>query len=265
MLFSLLVCLLGGIAAGLLSGMLGIGGGILIVPLLIYLLPIMGLPASIVVPTAIATSLATIMLTTLSGARAHAKRGYVDWQWVKLLSPLLIVGGLVGAFVGTRIPPELLQRIFAAVLLLLAVHMIWKHRPRAADKKIKPAKVRAFAGAIGVISALVGIGGGALVVPLLHYYQVAMRNAVAVAAVCSVLLSGFGALTYVVAGPPASVANVPGLWGYVYAPAWLALAATAMVFARVGAALAHRLPVRYLQRAFAVMLISVAIHLLLGR
>lgn len=265
MLFSLLICLVGGIAAGLLSGMLGIGGGILIVPLLIYLLPIMGLPASIVVPTAIATSLATIMLTTLSSARAHAKRGYVDWAWVKLLGPFLIAGGLVGAYLGTRIPPEILQRIFAAVLIFLAVHMIWKHRPKSVDAQINRPIARAFASVIGVVSALVGIGGGALIVPLLHFYQVAMRNAVAVAAVCSVLLAGFGSLTYMLAGPAPSASGVSGLIGYVYLPAWLAISTTSMIFARIGAAIAHRLPVRYLQRAFAVLLISVALHLFFGR
>jgi len=263
-LFSLLICLAGGIAAGLLSGMLGIGGGILIVPLLIYLLPIMGLPAETVVPTAIGTSLATIMLTTLSSARAHAKRGYVLWHWVRLISPTLIFGGLLGAYLGTRLPPELLQRIFAVMLLFLAVHMIWKHRPRSEDRTVSTLGVQSFSGAIGVISALVGIGGGALVVPLLHFYQVAMRNAVAVAAVCSVLLSGFGMFTYMFAGPPIGMAAISGLIGYVYIPAWLAIAATSMIFARVGAAIAHRLPVRYLQRGFAILLITVSVHLFFG-
>lgn len=264
MLLSLLICLAGGVAAGLLSGMLGIGGGILIVPLLIYLLPIMGLPPEIIVPTAIGTSLATIMLTTLSSARAHAKRGYVLWHWVKLISPTLIAGGLIGAFLGTRLPPELLQRIFAIMLMFLAVHMVWKHRPRSEDRRVNPLGVQSFGGAIGIISALVGIGGGALIVPLLHFYQVAMRNAVAVAAVCSVLLSGFGMLTYMFAGPPIGVTAISGLIGYVYLPAWLAISATSMIFARVGAAVAHKLPVRYLQRGFAVLLISVALHLFFG-
>jgi|SRR5690554_3709896 len=263
MLFSLLVCLLGGIAGGLLSGMLGIGGGILMVPLLIYLLPIMGMPAAIVVPTAIGTSLATIMLTTLSGARAHAKRGYVEWSWVKLVAPAMVIGGFLGGALGARIPPELLQRIFAFVLLLLALQMLWKKRPQAQDRNHNPTVVRATGVGIGAIAALVGIGGGALLVPLLHFYQVAMRNAVAIAAVCSVVLAAVGTFSYMFLAPTVSHPDIPGLIGYIYLPAWLAIAATSVIFARVGAAIAHRLPVRYLQRAFAVLLVSVSVHLFL--
>lgn len=264
MLTSLLICLAGGVAGGLLSGMLGIGGGILIVPLLIYLLPIMGMPTALVVPTAIGTSLATIMLTTLSGARAHAKRGYVQWSWVKLIAPAMVIGGFVGGALGARLPPDILQRIFAIVLLLLALQMIWKQRPQAQDRQHKPVVVRGLGVGIGAVAALVGIGGGALVVPLLHYYQVAMRNAVAIAAVCSVVLAAVGTFSYMVLAPTLKHADIPGLIGYVYLPAWFAIAATSVIFARVGAAIAHRLPVRYLQRAFAVLLVTVSLHLLLG-
>jgi len=263
-LFSLLVCALGGILAGTFSGLLGIGGGILIVPLLIYLLPIMGLPAEVVVPTAIATSLGTIMATTFSGMLAHHKRGYVDWKWARLLSPFLIVGGLAGAWMGSWLNPDLLRRIFAFILLLLAIRMVWKHQPKAVEKRIRPWVVRFWSTGIGIISALVGIGGGALVVPFLSFYQLAMRNAVAVAAVCSVLLSATGAITYAILGSQAHDAQVPGLIGFVYLPALLAISATSVIFARVGASLAHRLPVRYLQRGFAVLLIAVSIHLLIS-
>ncbi|TRW50340.1 sulfite exporter TauE/SafE family protein [Aliidiomarina halalkaliphila] len=258
---SLLICVLAGVFAGLLSGMLGIGGGVLIVPLLIYLLPSLGLPASIVVPTAIGTSLATIMVTTLSGARAHAKRGYVEWPWVKLLLPTLLLGGFFGAYLGTRLPAEVLQRIFAVILTLLAVRMIWKHTPHKPKGEPILWLVRVWGSVIGVVSALVGIGGGALVVPLLHFYQVAMRNAVAVAAVTSVVLSAVGTATYMFAAPALEQGRIPGLIGYVYLPAWLAIVATSAIFARVGAAIAHRLPVRYLQRGFAILLISIAVHL----
>ncbi|WP_194757005.1 sulfite exporter TauE/SafE family protein [Aliidiomarina indica] len=260
---SLLICLLAGVFAGLLSGMLGIGGGVLIVPLLIYLLPSLGLPASIVVPTAIGTSLATIMVTTLSSARGHAKRGYVQWSWVKLLLPTLLLGGFFGAYAGTRLAPEILQRIFAVILILLAVRMVWKHAPSKPAGEPTFWIVRAWGSVIGVISALVGIGGGALVVPLLHFYQVAMRNAVAVAAVTSVVLSAVGTATYMFAAPPLEGTRITGLIGYVYVPAWLAIVATSAIFARVGASIAHRLPVRYLQRAFAILLISIAVHLFL--
>lgn len=264
MLISLLMCVIAGVFAGLLSGMLGIGGGVLIVPLLIYLLPSLGLPASIVVPTAIGTSLATIMITTLASARGHAKRGYVLWPWVRVILPTLILGGFLGAYLGTQLAPELLQRIFAVILSLLALRMIWKRQPSKREGGPPNWIVRAWSAVIGVVSALVGIGGGALVVPLLHFYQIAMRNAVAVAAVTSVVLAAVGTLTYMVGRPDLGDASIPGLVGYVYLPAWLAIVATSAVFARVGASIAHRLPVRYLQRAFAVLLITIAVHLFIS-
>lgn len=259
----LIILLLGGVFAGLLSGMLGIGGGILVVPLLIYLLPVMGLPASIVVPTAIGTSLATIAVTTLSSAYAHHRHGNIEWSWVKQLAPMLVLGGALGSWLGMSINPLLLQRVFAVMLLILALRMIWKRQPRNKDKAIKNWKIRSMGSGIGAISALIGIGGGALVVPLLHYYQVSMARAVAIAAVCSVVLSAFSTLLYATVGSNTHGLAISGLVGFLYVPAWLGIAATSVLFAPVGAKLATRLPVRYLQRVFASLLIVVSIHLLI--
>lgn len=260
---ALATLLLGGVFAGLLSGMLGIGGGILVVPLLIFLLPVMGLPAAIIVPTAIGTSLATIAITTFSSAYAHQRHGNIQWPWVKQLAPVLILGGVLGSWVGVSINPLILQRVFALMLLVLAMRMIWKRQPRNKEKAIKNWKVRSFGTAIGAISALIGIGGGALVVPLLHYYQVPMARAVAVAAVCSVVLATFSTLLYATMGGSAHGLEIPWLVGFIYVPAWLGIAATSVLFAPVGAKVATRLPVRYLQRVFASLLIVVAIHLLI--
>ncbi|RUO26462.1 sulfite exporter TauE/SafE family protein [Aliidiomarina minuta] len=261
MIISILICLLGGAIAGILSGMLGIGGGIVVVPLLIYLLPVMGVPAALVVPMAVGTSLATIVVTTLSGAYAHHRHDKILWSWVALIGPFLIVGGIAGATLGTQLAPELLQRVFATVLLVLAVRMIWKTQPVAEDRHISKGPVRAWSAVIGVISSLVGIGGGALVVPLLHYYQVAMRNAVAVAAVCSVMLAFFGTLTYAWLGQQVVADKVSMSLGFIYLPAWLSLSVASGLFAPVGAKLAQIMPVRWLQRAFAFLLIVVSIHL----
>lgn len=256
---SIVLLALGGLVGGLLSGMLGIGGGIVVVPLLIYLLPVMGIPAALVVPMAVGTSLATIVVTAASGALTHYKNGLILWPWVKLIAPFLIVGGILGGYIGASIDPVVLQRIFATVLILLAVRMIWKLQPRAEDKRIRRTPVRIWSASIGVVSSLVGIGGGALVVPLLHYYQVMMRNAVAVAAVCSVLLAMFGAATYVWTG----IGRVDVAWslGYIYLPAWLGIGVVSALVAPLGATLAHRMPVRYLQRVFALLLIVVSLHL----
>lgn len=258
---SLLLCALGGALGGMLSGMLGIGGGIVVVPLLIYLLPLMGIPAHLVVPMAVGTSLATIVVTTLSGAYAHHRHGMILWRWVRLLAPFLVLGGIVGAALGSVLDPALLQRIFATVLLVLAARMIWKTSPLAADRHAPAGVVRSWSLGIGVISSLVGIGGGALVVPLLHYYQVAMRNAVAVAAVCSVLLATFGTVTYAWLGQRAVTPELTWTLGFVYIPAWLSLSIASALFAPLGAKLAQCVPVRWLQRAFALLLVVVSIHL----
>lgn len=256
---SYLFLALGGIVGGLLSGMLGIGGGIIVVPLLIYLLPLMDVPAALVAPMAVGTSLATIVVTTASSAYAHHKNRMILWDWVRLISPFLVIGGVVGGYLGASIDPVVLQRVFATVLLLLAARMIWKMQPRAQQQGIHPTPVRICSTLIGIVSALVGIGGGALVVPLLHYYQVLMRNAVAIAAVCSVMLALFGTATYAWMGRGG--VDVSGAFGYIYLPAWLGIVVFSVLCAPLGAAVAHRLPVRYLQRAFALLLIVVSLHL----
>lgn len=257
-----LILLIVGVFAGLLSGALGIGGGILVVPLLIYLLPIMGVPASIVVPTAIGTSLATIAVTTFSSAFAHHRKGNIEWKWVRWLAPTIVLGGILGSWLGSTIPPVILQRVFAVILLFLAIRMIRKRQPRNSEKAIKQWKVKSFGTSIGIVSALVGIGGGALVVPLLNYYQVLMTRAVAVAAVCSVVLSVFSSVLYATMGSGVHDIEMFGLLGFLYLPAWFGIVLTSVLFAPVGAKIATVLPVRYLQRAFAVLLILVAMHLL---
>lgn len=258
---SLLLLALGGIVGGLLSGMLGIGGGIIVVPLLIYLLPLMGIDSHLVVPMAVGTSLATIVVTTLSGAYAHHRHGMILWSWVRLIAPFMVLGGVAGAVLGVYIEPAMLQRIFATVLLLLSARMIWKIQPRAADKKVRRLPVRMWSVGIGGVSSLVGIGGGALVVPLLHYFQVTMRHAVAVAAVCSVLLGVVGTLSYAVLGQQTTEHHVSWALGFVYLPAWVSISTFSVVFAPVGAKLARVVPVRWLQRAFALLLILVSVHL----
>lgn len=259
-----IILLISGVFAGLLSGMLGIGGGVLVVPLLIYLLPVMGLPAEIVVPTAIGTSLATIVITTLSSAYTHRKNGHLDWHWVKLLAPVLVLGACLGTWLGVSIDPSVLQRFIAVMLFVLALRMVWKRQPRQQDKIVKTWKIRSLGFGSGIIAALIGIGGGAFVVPILHYYRVPMIRAVAAAAVCSVVLSSVSTVLYATMGASAHDYTMVGLIGFVYWPAWLAVAITSVLFAPVGATVADRLPVRYLQRVFASLLMVISLHLFIS-
>lgn len=258
------LCALGGLVAGVLSGLLGIGGGIIVVPLLIYLLPFMGIPPDLVAPMAVATSLATIVVTSLSGAYVHHRHGAVLWHWVRVVAPLLIAGGIAGSFVGASLNPELLQRLLALILILLAARMVIKQKPGTQNHAPPTMLIRLWSGVIGMISTLVGIGGGALVVPMLNFYRIALRNAVAIAAVCSVLLALFGTITYAWLGSQGEAGDIPGAFGFIYMPAWLGIAAVSVIAAPCGARLAQHVPIHWLKRMFALLLVVVAIHLFMN-
>lgn len=260
---SYLVLTLGGIVAGCISGMFGIGGGVLVVPLLIYVLPALGFPAEIVIPTAIGTSLATIAVTTSSGAWAHHTMNNISWSWVRRLGPIVVCGSMLGAWWGVSIDPVYLKQIFAVILFILAWRMILSRTAERGQARIRQPILLLQGVCIGIVSVLVGIGGGTLVVPLLHHYGVQLSRAVAIAAVISVLLSIFSTLVYILLGSEVHTYQLPGLWGYFYFPAWLAIGVSSVLFAPLGAKLAVRLPVRYLRRLFAGLLAVISIHILI--
>ncbi len=255
-------CLAGGMVAGLLAGMLGIGGGLVIVPLLIYLLPLLGVSADLVVPMAVATSLATIVMTTSSSARSHLKHGQVSWFWVRRLIPGLMVGAIIGAWSATLIKPEWLQRIFAVVLMLLSIRMLIPQRGGEPITEVSKRLMALISTFLGALSALVGIGGGSLTVPLLQRLRVPIRQAIAVSSVGSLSIGISAALAFIVLGQ--QLDNAHGLFGYVHVQAWFAISATSMLFAPLGAILTQRIPVKHLQRGFAIFLVIISLELILG-
>ncbi len=246
-----------GALVGLLAGLLGVGGGLVVVPTLIYLLPISGVPQHLVTHMAVATSLATIVVTSIASVRAHSRHGSVIWWVFKAMTPGVIVGGLLGAQLARLIPANGLKLVFAIFALAIAAQMFLRLRP--APHKQEPGKLGlAIAGAIiGSFSTLVGIGGGSITVPFLTYWNTAMARAVGTASAIGLPLSIAGTLGFILNGigrtdlPPLSL-------GFVYLPAFFGIVLISSQTAPLGARLAQKLPARILSRIFALFLLLVA-------
>ena len=250
-----------GAVAGVLAGLLGVGGGLVIVPVLLWLFTARGFDSSIVLHLAIGTSLATIIATSISSVRAHHRRGAVRWPLFLRLAPGIVVGALFGAWVADRIATAWLQRVFAAFVIAVGIQML--ANPRVTGHR-NPPDTPGLSGAgsvIGAMSALVGIGGGTLTGPFLMWHRVPAVNAVATSSACGLPIAIAGTLGFVVMGW-ADPALPPGATGYLYWPAAAGIVAASVFTAPAGAWLAHRLPVPALKRAFAALLLLVGSRLL---
>lgn len=250
-----------GAVAGLLSGLFGIGGGIVLVPFMIWLFSLSEFPADSIVHMAIATSLATIILTSISSVLAHQRIGTLQWSAVLLIAPYMFAGAILGSVIAGHLPGELLQTVFAVYLIIVAMRM-WLQNT-SAKPQVRPNQlVMASAGiCIGGISSLLGIGGGTLSVPFLTFYGYPMRNAVAISAACGVPIAVAGSLGYAYLVNDNS--NLPTYsLGFIYLPAFLAVILTSVCFAPIGAHLAKRLPVKPFKRLFAVIVFAVGVKLL---
>lgn len=255
--------LLVGAAAGLLAGLLGVGGGLVIVAALAWLLPQAGVPAERVMHVALASSLASIVATSISSTRAHWRRGSVMWPSVAWLAPGLVLGGVLGALLADRLSSQVLRLGVAAFCLLAAWQLLT--REGAADHAEgavpRGGLLSAWGVVIGVLSALVGIGGGSMTVPLLIAQGARPVRAVGSSAACGFAIAVASALGYVAGGHDAQ--GLPaGSIGYVYLPAALGIAAASVLAAPWGAALAHRLKGRHLQRVFAAFLALMGLSVL---
>lgn len=254
-------CLGGGALAGLLAGLLGIGGGLVVVPLLIYLLPVIGVAPELVVPSAIATSLATICMTTASAALTHSRTGYLERFWLIRVLPGLSVGALLGAFLVTVVNPEWLKLSFAAVLVILSIRMLLP-APEGEPKTSVSKRLLAIGAAlIGTISGLVGIGGGALTVPFLQRVRIPVRQAIAISSLGSFVIGCSSVVMFILNGWLSEQTSGP--LGLINLPAWIAISMASVLLAPVGAKLAHRLPIKLMRRFFAAFLVVVAINLLM--
>jgi uncharacterized membrane protein YfcA len=250
-----------GSATGFIAGLFGIGGGMLLVPFLTLLFTLRNFPEQHLVHMAIATSLATILFTSMSSVRAHHQRGAVLWPVVKLLAPGILVGSLIGAQVAGLLPTVTITLLFAFVVGFFALQMLRDKKPKATRELPKPAGMFAVGSGIGFVSSLVGAGGGFVSVPFMIWSNVKVHNAVATSAALGFPIAAAGTVGYIVAGLHER-AMPTGTVGYIYLPALLAVAGGSVLTAPLGARVAHALDTRRLQRVFALLLLSLAGYML---
>lgn len=254
--------LLLGSLAGLTAGVFGVGGGIIIVPALIFTFAFLGFPADIATHIAVGTSLSTIMFTSLGSIFGHHKKKAINWSLAINLSAGMLLGGLLGAFFAHFLPGEILQKVFATYAFLVAIQMWFSWSPKANWQLPERFGSGVLGVAIGTISGIFGIAGGSLVVPVLTAYKVKIKEAIATSAVTGFPIAVSGTIGYVLMGWGQT--DLPeNSMGYVYLPALIGIIATSTIFAKLGASLAHRLDPKKVTKAFSILLLIIAIKLIL--
>ncbi|WP_319759321.1 sulfite exporter TauE/SafE family protein [Maridesulfovibrio sp.] len=263
MISTLLIFVVLGIFAGILAGLLGIGGGLVIVPILVFTLPPLGIPEVHLMHIALGTSLASIIFTSISSMRSHNKRGAVRWDIFKTITPGIIIGTFLGSLSTSFMNTNFLKAIFVIFLYYVASQMLFGLKPKA-SRQVPGSKGMLTAGSvIGIFSSLVGIGGGTLSVPFLTMCNVVIHTAIGTAAAIGLPIAIAGTAGYIWTG--IGVEGLPPYCiGYVYLPALLGIVSASMLTAPIGVKLAHSLPVDKLKKIFAVLLIIVATRMLIS-
>ncbi len=250
-----------GICTGFLAGLLGIGGGMIMVPFLTILLSNKGVGADLAVKMAIATSMATIIFTSISSVRAHHKRGAVRWDLVKGLAPGIVLGSAVASMgVFALLKGASLAIFFGLFVGFSATQMFLDKKPAPSRQMPGFGGQLAAGGVIGFLSGLVGAGGGFISVPFMAWCNIAIHNAVATSAALGFPIAVANVAGYVISG--LKVENLPtGAFGYIWVPALVVIAACSVFTAPLGAKAAHNLPVKKLKRIFASILYLLAAYM----
>lgn len=253
-----------GAFAGLLAGLFGIGGGMVMVPILAFLLPARGVPEAVVMQVSVATSMAVIAVTSLSSTYSHHRRGGVRWDLFWRFAPGLVCGAVLGAYTAHLMPGLALKRIVGAGALLTAIQLFFGSERKGASKaRPHDAELLAAGGIIGWLSSLIGIGGGSLTAPYLSLRGTPMIQSVGTAAAAGMPIAWAGTAGFIAAGWNSEWVPQPAL-GYVSLSGFGGLAIASVLAAPWGARLAHGLPQKTLRRAFAVMLALVAAVMLVA-
>jgi uncharacterized membrane protein YfcA len=249
-----------GCCTGFLAGLLGIGGGMLMVPFLTILLDIKGFPHEYGVKMAVATSLATICFTSLTSVWAHHKRGAVLWPVVLRLTPGILLGSMLGSQLAVALPAKILGVMFAIFITFSATQMFLDRKPKPGRALPGWIGTSSFGMLIGGLASLVGAGGAFVSVPFMTWCNVKIHNAVATSAALGFPIAAAGTIGYVIAGW--SLPDMPaGALGFLYVPALLTISAASVLTAPMGARAAHTLDRRKLQRVFAALLYSLAAYM----
>ena len=251
-----------GLLSGFLAVLLGIGGGLVIVPALMLIFSYQGLQPSEISHAAVATSLATVIFTSVIAAYSHHRRGAVDWSILRKMAPGLLGGALLGAMLATSLPGKTLRIFFGFFTFAAAIQMGFQLQPAPRGRLPAAFGLAAIGGIIGMISAIVGIGGGTVTVPFLRWGNVVIQRAIATSSACGFPIAVGGCLgftlTDLIAGqPPASSSAI-------YWPAALWIAVASLVAVPWGVRLTHRISILSLTRLFACILAIIGLRLVLA-
>ena len=256
---SAVLLLLLGLVMGFFAGLFGIGGGAIMVPALSAYFLWQGMPESQVVHMALATSLSVILFNSLISVRTHLKHQAVIGRLLWHLAPAVILGSAVASWLALQLSGQTVALVFLALMVLIALQMVFDFKPKQ-DRPTALTALRLWPAGlvIGLLSALIAIGGGSLTVPYLHWYRIKMQKAIGTAAALGFFIALSGTLSYLIL-----------TWGnqnerYIYWPATLLIVAGAFFSTRVGANLTHRLPTGHLRIGFAVLMILLAVRMYLS-
>ena len=245
-----------GMVAGFAAGLLGIGGSMIMVPFMIVVLERSGFSQTVQIKVAIATSLATILFTSISSVRAHHQRGAVLWPIVKMMTPGLVLGSLIGAQLATRVNSAWLTLGFGIFMLYVATQMVFKKPSQVGSTMPSAMACFSVSSAIGVVSAIVGAGGGFMSVPFMVRSNIQLHNAAGTSAALGFPIALAGTIGYFLAPIPAPLPN--GTFGYIYIPALLSVGAASVLTAPLGARAAQVLPNSLMKKIFAGMLYAMS-------
>lgn len=249
-----------GVLAGLLSGMLGIGGGIVVVPGLVIVFTRFAKMQGFSMHMAAGTSLAIMIITAISSIYAHHQRDNVLWPLFLRLLPGILIGVISGAIFASYLPARILEIIFGVFVFLMALRMFLLIKSKPTRKLPDWPWLSLVAFVIGGKSGLLGIGGGAITIPFLNYCNVPMRKASGTSIACTFPIAIVGAISFAITG--FHVVTIPYSIGYVYLPAFFGVAIMSLLFAPVGAALASRIDIVLVKRIFGFLLFIVSIKMI---
>lgn len=264
LLLLIIYCALLGSVVGFLAGLLGIGGGLILVPALSsLLLHFEVFPLEQVVIAAIATSLASILFTSTSSAIAHHKNGNVPWDLAPWIMTGVALGALISGFMAALLPENIVRLVFAVCAVLIALKMLYSStKSDSSTEGQLPSKgvLTIFTTITGGLSAMIGIGGGALLVPLLTFFSLDMKKAIGCASACGIVIALFGSIGYISSGSTLFSLE-DGFAGFVYLPALLGIVCTSWFTAPLGAKSTQYLPVSTFKKIFAALLLVIAANM----
>lgn len=259
MLTILIAYSLSGVLVGLLAGLLGIGGGIIVIPLLLTLFSIQGFPQEISMHMAIGTSLAIVLLTSIFSVFAHYRKGVIWIELFKQFFPGAAVGSIFGIIISYHLKSIILQKIFAIFLILVAVYLLVQLNFKAKEQLPRKKVLFSISTLFGILSGMLGVGGGIFMVPYFNWCGVPFRNAVATSAACLLPIAFVGTLGYILIGKQLEFYSE----SLIYWPAFLTMGVGSILMVPMGVRFAHTIPIIRLRRIFALFLCIVGIKMLI--